>query len=80
MRLAPVPQSAASATYFSAYKLGPWELGRCVAPSYYDNGTPTGRECGDFVRDDGTGYADLDGQPFRAYVCRRCAPRLLRAA
>ncbi len=80
MRLAPVPQSAASATYFSVYKLGPWELGRCVAPAYYANGAPTGRECGNVVRDDGTGYADLDGQPFRAYVCRRCAPLLLQAA
>lgn len=79
MRLAPVPQSAASATYFGAYKLGPWELGQCVAPSYYDNGAPTGSECGHSVHDDGTGYADLDGQPFKAYVCGRCAARLLAA-
>ena len=77
MRLVPVPQSTMSKKLFNAMRLGPWELGRCVAPAYYANGTPTGRECNNFVSDDGTGYADLDGAPFKAYVCRNCAPRYL---
>lgn len=78
MNLQPIPQSASSKR-FVAQRLGPWELGRCVAPSITQHGTPTGRECGQTVVDDGMGYADLDGQPFRAYVCRWCAPRLLAA-
>jgi hypothetical protein len=36
-------------------------------------------ECGEFVSDDGTGYADLDGAPFKAYVCCRCAERILKS-
>jgi hypothetical protein len=36
-------------------------------------------ECGAFVHDDGTGYADLDGAPFKAYVCRYCAERILKS-
>lgn len=68
MRLVKVPQSSASRTLFTAFKLGPWELGRCVAPH---------RECNEWVFDDGTGYADLDGTPFKAYVCRTCATKLL---
>ena len=72
MRLVPVPQSTTSKTLFSAMRLGPWELGMCVAP-----GTSVTSRCNNFVHDDGTGYADLDGTPFKAYVCRHCAPRFL---
>ena len=77
MRLVPVPQSRFSAEVFIP-RFGPggaWELGRCVAPG---TGTVMG-ECGAFVHDDGTGYADLDGAPFKAYVCRYCAERILKS-
>jgi hypothetical protein len=80
MRLVPIPQSRLSAQEFAPRGLGVWELGRCVAPAYLATGAPSGRECGNLVRDDGAGYADLDGLPFRAYVCQRCAPRLLAQA
>jgi hypothetical protein len=33
--------------------------------------------CGTLVRDDGTGYADLDGVPFKAYVCKQCGDKLI---
>ena len=79
MRLVPVPQSRFSAQEFAPRKLGVWDLGRCVAPAYRADGALSGSECGNTVLDDGAGYADLDGQPFRAYVCRHCAPRLLAA-
>jgi len=71
MRLVPIPQSSASRTLFSALRLGPWELGPCVA-FQADRGF-----CSALVRDDGTGYADLDGPPFSAYVCKACAEKLL---
>ena len=74
MKLVPIPQSNAS-KMFVRQKLGAWELGRCVAPG---TGTVTG-ECGAFVSDDGTGYADIEGTPFKAYVCSRCAARILKS-
>lgn len=79
MNLQPIPQSASSRR-FMAQGLGAWELGRCVAPAVTANGSPSGRECGQIVQDDGCGYADLEGPPFRSYVCWRCAPRILAAA
>jgi hypothetical protein len=70
MRLARVEQAASSRT-FQELRLGPWELGWCTV---YDK-----REgfCGTLVRDDGTGYADLDGVPFKAYVCKQCGDKLI---
>lgn len=79
MNLQPIPQSASS-WRFMVQGLGAWELGRCIAPALMANGSPAGRECGQIVLDDGLGYADLDGRPFKAYVCYRCAPRLLERA
>lgn len=79
MNLQPIPQSRASRELFTPRRLGVWELGACVAPAIDQHGAPTGRECSQTVRDDGTGFADLDGRPFRAYVCGRCACRLLPA-
>lgn len=76
MKLVPVPQSRFSAELLIP-KFGPagaWELGTCVAPG---TGTVMG-ECGNFVKDDGTGYADIEGTPFKAYVCSRCAARILK--
>lgn len=75
MKLVPVPQSRSSEE-FARQNMGVWELGRCVAPStafFVGKG-----ECGAFVRDDGTGYADIEGTPFKAYVCSRCAARILK--
>jgi len=37
-----------------------------------------GSDCLSFVRDDGTGYADIEGTPFKAYICGRCAARILK--
>jgi hypothetical protein len=34
------------------------------------------QECGGHVQCE-TGYADRDGEPFKAYVCAACAPPLL---
>lgn len=73
MKLVPIPQSNAS-KMFARQGLGVWELGTCVAPGTF---WATG-ECGAFVRDDGTGYADIEGTPFKAYVCSRCAARILK--
>ena len=72
MNLQPVPMCSLSRVPLQ-FGLGPFDLGRCMNP---DNGA----DCSTFVVDDGTGYADLDGAPFRAYVCGRCAARVLQLA
>ncbi len=70
MRLVKVEQSRASSTLFETMGLGPWFLGWCVMPRR-DTGV-----CTNLVSDDGTGYADLDGKPFEAYVCKACGDKL----
>jgi hypothetical protein len=76
MRLVKVQQATVSRTLFEAYRLGPWELGHCVA---WRDDNPALGTCSNLVLDDGTGYADIDGEPFKAYVCKHCAPRFLTA-
>ena len=72
MNLQPVSQNRTLGAATLRYGLEHFELGSCI--------NPDGRaDCHPTVRDDGTGYADLDGTPFRAYVCGRCASRLLAA-
>ena len=73
MRLAPVPQNHTIGEIPRRLGLGAVELGWCLNPD-------DGADCAPVVRDDGTGYADLDGVPFKAYVCGRCAARLLAHA
>ena len=71
MNLKPVEQCSLSKVVVRHAKVGPFELGRCM--------NPDGKaDCKSWVVDDGTGYADLDGPPFRAYVCSRCAARILK--
>jgi len=72
MRLVKVEQSRASSTLFQTMGLGPWFLGWCVAP----RSNPAHGFCGAWVTDDGTGYADLDGTPYKAYVCKACGDKL----
>ena len=72
MNLQPVPQNHTIGEIPRRHGLGHVELGWCL--------NPEGRaDCHPVVRDDGTGYADLDGPPFKAYVCHRCASHLLAA-
>jgi len=72
MRLVKVEQAVSSRT-FQELGLGPWELGWCVAP----RANPAHGQCNNIVRDDGKGYADLDGTPFKAYVCKYCGYKLV---
>lgn len=69
MNLQPVPRAAISACFEK--KLGAFHLGFCYIVLSRSKGT-----CGNFVNDDGMGYADLDGPPFRAYVCHECYVRI----
>lgn len=70
MNLKPVEQCSLSQVPVK-HGLGHFELGRCM--------NPDGKaDCKYWVVDDGTGFADLDGPPFRAYVCSRCAARILK--
>ena len=72
MRLQPIPQNRTLGEIPRRHGLGSVDFGRCL--------NPEGRaDCRTWVSDDGTGYADLDGAPFKAYVCGRCAVRLLPA-
>lgn len=71
MNLQPVPQSAFSGT-FQRLGLGNFELGYCI-----NQPDPKRSPCGNWVFDDGKGYADLDGPPFKAYYCAACAATLL---
>ena len=72
MKLVPIPQSRISAEILVRHHgpAGVWDLGRCVENN--------GSDCLSFVRDDGTGYADIEGTPFKAYICGRCAARILK--
>lgn len=70
MNLQPVQQSKFSET-FQRLGIGNFELGRCVNVKSPQFGT-----CNAFVFDDGKGYADLDGTPFKAYYCAECASKL----
>lgn len=78
MRLQPVPAAKVSA-HFDRLHLGRFELGHCVAPRpvYHGNVVAGTRGCGTSVPDNGTGFADLDGTPFKAYVCATCAAGIL---
>ena len=53
-------------------------LGNCVAqrPKYHFDVQVGTTDCGRQIPDDGNGYADLDGAPFRAYVCASCAAEI----
>lgn len=70
MNLQPVAQSAFSET-FRRLRLGNFEIGRCI-----NQPDPKRAPCSAVVFDDGKGYADLDGAPFKAYYCAECASKL----
>ena len=71
MNLKPVEQCSLSEAVMRHSNVGPFELGPCMN---FDRKA----DCKGWVVDDGTGYADLDGPPFQAYVCSRCAARILK--
>lgn len=68
MNLQPVPVNATLASHCDRLRLGRFVLGECTQR--------LGADCHPVVHDDGTGFADLDGAPFKAYVCGRCAAKL----
>ena len=83
MNLQPVTPSRAetNGTFKFAIERGVsplMELGRCVNVKRMTHGSTPGAPyvCGAGVRAD-TGYADLDGAPFKAYVCGPCAKALM---
>lgn len=71
MRLQPITRSAFSGV-FERMRLGSFEIGRCI-----NQPDPRRAPCDNIVFDDGKGYADLDGKPFKAYYCAECASKLL---
>jgi hypothetical protein len=82
MNLQPVTPSRAenNGTFKFAIERGAspfMELGRCVNVKRMTHGSTPGAPyvCRDAVRSD-TGYADLDGAPFKAYFCTACAKEL----
>lgn len=83
MNLVPVPISLAERTILEvrglAFVQGQSALGYCVARR--NGGQPLSVDftCGNPVYS-GTGFADTEGAPFRAYYCNACGLRLSGAA
>ena len=76
MNLQRVEQCSLSEAVTRHAKVGPFELGVCQMSQPWSR--RSGADCRGWVVDDGTGYADLDGPPFRAYVCGPCAARAIK--
>jgi len=76
VNLQPIPVSTVLNPILKRHGLGAARLGRCVNPKQVLN-APAGFRtmCAAEVWE-GTGFADLDGAPFKAYYCASCANTL----